>query len=154
MPYDRRARGLRAAALVAGVSAVVSCTTGSGTKASPSPSGFSPPPRPLTTVEPGALEDVGTTTWQSATRVGDRTLDIDYLGAPNRCRVLANVRVAESASEVRVTLFLGTPPENAGRTCSNLGIPVRTRVPLDAPVGDRRVVDAGATPPAERPLTP
>jgi hypothetical protein len=104
-------------------------------------------------VEPGDLTGIGSVPWQSATLVDERTLDVRYLGAPNRCRVLANVRVQESAAEVIVTVYLGTPPDHPVEACTTIGIPARTRVPLTSPLGTRRVLDGGTRPAEERPVT-
>jgi hypothetical protein len=132
--------------------ALVACTSGDGPRPSESssPSAFHPPTPPLSTVEPGDLRGVGSVPWSSATLVDERTLDLRYLGAPNRCRVLANVRVKESATEVTITVYLGTPPDHADETCTNLGLPARTRVPLTSPLGARRVLDGGTNPAEER----
>lgn len=154
-----RARWLGTILVPVGVSVcvlvLVACTSGDHhpkPSSSPTPT-FHPPTPPLTTVEPGELTGVGPTTWQSATVVDEQTLDIYYLGAANRCRVLANVRVNETDTQVTVTVFLGTPPDHAHDTCTNIGIRARTRVPLTSPLGTRKVIDGGARPPAERPVS-
>lgn len=62
------------------------------------------------------------------------------------------MRVNETDTQVTITVFLGTPPDQAGKTCTNIGIRARTRVPLRAPLGTRTVIDGGAKPPTERPV--
>ena len=155
--YAGRARWFGTIFVPAGVSvcslALLACTWGEPptptASASPSPPFVIPTP-PLSAVETGDLSGVGTVPWQFATRVDARTLDIRYFGAADRCRVLANVRVQESDSEVTITVYLGTPPEHRVNTCTTLGVPARTRVPLSAPLGDRRVFDGATRPPEER----
>jgi hypothetical protein len=157
--YAGRARWLGTIFVPAGVSvcalALVACTSGDGPRPSesPSPSAFHPPTPPLTTIEQGALSGVVPVPWDTATLVDDRTVDVRYLGAPNRCRVLANVRVKESPTDITITVYLGTPPDHAVEMCTNLGIPARTRVPLSSPLGARRVLDGGTKPPEERTVT-
>lgn len=159
--YEGRARWLGTIVAPAGMSvcvwALLACTSGGeppapSASASPSPSlPFVIPTPPLSVVETGNLSGVGTVPWQFAVRVDDRTLDIRYIGSKDRCRVLANVRVKESASEVTITVYLGTPPDHAVNTCtSTVGIPARTRIPLASPLGDRRVIDGATRPPEER----
>ena len=115
---------------------------------------FAIPTPPLSVVETGDLAGIAPIPWQFAVRVDEHTLDIRYFGAPNRCRVLANVRVKESASDITVTVFLGTPPDHAADVCTTLGIPARTRVPLTSPFGGRVVVDGATRPPEERAVRP
>ena len=155
--FAARAGRLGTLVVPAGVSVcalvLVACTAGAPPAPASTPSASPPfviPTPSLSVVETGDLSNVGPVPWQFATRVDDRTLDVRYLGAQNRCQVLANVRVAESAGEVAITVFLGTPPEHVGDVCTNLGVPARTRVPLSSPLGDRRVLDGSTRPPEER----
>jgi hypothetical protein len=105
-------------------------------------------------VEPARLVAVGTTPWQYARAAGETTVDVYFLGSASGCRRLANVRVAETAATVTVTLFTGTPPERSAQPCPAVGVGARTRVPLRAPLGTRGLLDGSTRPPATRSLRP
>lgn len=159
--YAGRARWLGAVFVPAGVAActlaLLACTSGDQPPptASPSPSlPFVIPTPPLSVIETGNLAGVEPIPWQFAVRVDDRTLDVRYLGAPNRCRVLANVRVKESDTHITITVFMGTPPDQTADVCTTLGVPARTRVPLTSPIGERVVFDGATRPPEERAVRP
>ena len=152
-----RARRLGTSFVPVGVSAcalaLVACTSGDAPKASASTSPSLPfviPTPPLSTVETGDLANIRATPWDFAVRVDDRTLDVRYLGARNRCEVLANVRVNETSAQVTITLYTGTPPDHTADVCTNVGVPARTRVPLTSPIGERVVLDGATRPPEER----
>lgn len=131
---------------------IMGCTSDGKPLTSPSASIPAIPTPPLTTVDPKPLVDPQKITWQSAVRVDDKTLDVYYVGNAAGCRRLANVRVAESATTVTITLYEGTDPARAQEACPGAGVQARTRVALDAPLAGRKLIDGGATPPAERPL--
>ena len=155
-----RARGLATVFVRGGAAvcaaALLACTSGEPPpSAAPSSSPpFAVPTPPLSVVETGDLAGVAPVPWQFATLVDERTLDVRYLGARDRCQVLANVRVRETATEVTVTVYLGTPPDRTAGICTTVGVPARTRVPLSAPLGGRRVLDGGRQPPEERAVRP
>ena len=90
--------------------------------------------------------------WQEARLVDARTLDVYYVGNAAGCLALSDVRVTETADVVTVTLSLGMRAEVSGDSCPLGGVDARTRVTLRAPLGERRVVDGGASSPAERPV--
>ena len=131
---------------------LAACTGGSDPKGSPSPTTPAIPTPPLATIDPNPLTDPQKITWQQAVRIDDKTLDIYYVGNAAGCRRLANVRVAESATTVTITLFEGADPARAQEVCPGAGVNARTRVPLDNPLAGRQLIDGGVTPPAERPL--
>lgn len=159
--YAGRVRWFGTIFVPAGVSvcalALIACTSGDAPKASASPTPSLPfviPTPPLSTVETGDLAHVRAIPWQFAVRVDDRTLDVRYLGARNRCEVLANVRVNETATEITITVYTGTPPDRTADVCTNVGVPARARVPLTSPIGERVVFDGATRPPEERAVRP
>jgi hypothetical protein len=104
---------------------------------------------PLRVVSTAPAVEVRATAWSYARLVAPAALDIHYLAGMPDCDLLANVRVAESAEAVTVTVFSGMPADHP-RSCGLVGVTARTRVTLRAPLGTRPVLDGHATPPAPR----
>lgn len=128
------------------------CSTQPGAARSQAPSAAPFPNPPLTAVDPGPLLSPENITWQYATRVDESTVDINFVANASGCRRLAEVRIAQSASAVTLTLLDGVVPARAAELCPGVGVLARTRVWLGAPLGGRRLLDGGAIPPAVREL--
>jgi hypothetical protein len=90
-------------------------------------------------------------TWTNATVVGERGLDVYYVASADTCRRLANVRLAETATAVTITVYEAGLP-GAPDTCSTVGFLARVRVSLRAPLGGRALLDGAAPSPEPRPL--
>lgn len=112
----------------------------------------SPAPAPLVEVERTPLRDPEPVRWQYARPAAGDAVDVYFL--TGGCVALANARVAESRDTVTVTLFQGSLPARPTRLCSAVGTEVRTRVPLRAPLGERRLLDGATTPPEPREVRP
>ena len=110
------------------------------------------PAAPLVELHTGPLDDVRPVTWQSADRVDDHTLDVRFVANAAGCRKVGNVRVAESAARVTITVHEGAVPAPAGQVCPDAGMLARFRVRLDGPLASRGVADGAVTPPADRPV--
>ena len=134
--------------VVVGVVLLAGCSAGVGPRVSPPGPPVRPEP-PLATVVPG-LRDPKPVPWQSARVAGDG-VDVSYLGGAPECVALADVRVAEAAGAVTVTVYLGDRPDHPP-ACDLVGVPARVHVPLHGPLAGRRLLDGSVTPPAERPV--
>jgi hypothetical protein len=105
-----------------------------GPPAAMSPNQASPDPRAI---------DLRPARFDQAREGAGRELIVHYTitGKP-QCNVLGQVRVAETATEVRVTLMLGRQP---GADCTGpqpqLAAPVMTVVTLSEPLGARQIRD-------------
>ena len=71
--------------------------------------------------------------------VDGRRLTLHWYSGVEPCHVLHSVKVEETARRVTVTLREGTADANAA--CIEIAEAVKTTVRLDAPLGDREVVD-------------
>lgn len=95
----------------------------------------------LVTPRPG-MADVRPIPWERAEPVGDARLRVHWTGGVEPCYVLDRVEVTETAETVTVTLFQGSdptaPPDQA---CIEIGVFKAVEVDLEAPLGDRTVVD-------------
>lgn len=130
-------------------------STGSGEILCPEPSpgslpepGCEPPPEPdtaeLVTPRPG-MAGTRPIPWTGAEPLGDgATLRVTWISGVEPCQVLDRVEVAETATEVRVTLIEGSDPASPDAVCIELGVPKAVEVPLAAPLADRTVVDGAA----------
>ena len=99
----------------------------------------------LTVPRPGDLVGLYSASWQHATYVDPWTFDVHWTAGVDECFRLSEVRVAETATTVTVTLVVGSPrPPAEGQVCPAIGVNARTRVTLAAPLRERRLVD-GAT---------
>lgn len=100
-----------------------------------------PTPRHLEP-QPG-MNDTQPVPWEYA-KVGDdgRTLEVVWSSGPEPCSALDRVEVVESAEVVTVTLYEGRPPDlPSGALCPAILVRKATTVVLDAPLGDRKLVD-------------
>lgn len=96
-----------------------------------------PTPSPVTP-EPG-MPAVAPVPWERAEPIdGGTALLVSWWSGVEPCVVLDHVEVAESATEVVVTLHEGYDP---AATCLAMAVETSTVVPLGAPLGDRAIVD-------------
>jgi hypothetical protein len=105
----------------------------------------SPPGRPQRVEPTGDAENVRPMSFD----VGDvkpdgNSLLVRFWGGVAPCFVLDRVSVAETANAVTVGLFAGNEPTDEDVACIELALHYEVRVPLDAPLGSRAVVDANA----------
>jgi hypothetical protein len=69
---------------------------------------------------------------------------VPFWGGVAPCFVLARFEVHETAQQVDIALYAGHDPSAAGRACIELAKRYEVKIPLDAPLGNRKVVDANA----------
>lgn len=130
--------------------------TGSGEVLCPEPTpgslpepGCEPAPDPgqgaeLVTPRPG-MAGTRAVAFTGAEPVADgSTLRITWISGVEPCNVLDRVEVAETATEVRVTLIEGSDPASPDAVCIELGVSKAVEVPLGAPLADRTIVDGAA----------
>lgn len=113
----------------------VSSTPGLPTPA-PGPTALSVSPQP-------GLVDVRPHIWDRFEQVGPRRLRIEFSGGVEECEGLDRVEVDETANRVAVSLFVGRVPE--AEVCIEIAVLKSVIVRVDAPIGDRKVVDGNAT---------
>lgn len=99
----------------------------------PQPGTVDPTPIPLESVEPDPTDDT--------------RLVVQYFAGVAPCSVLDRVEVDETDTIVTVTVYVGTDPA-AGRdvVCIEIAKRYETVARLDAPLGDREVVDGALDP--------
>ena len=113
----------------------VSSTPGLPTPA-PGPTALNVSPRP-------GLVDIRPHLWDRFEQVGPRRLRIEFYGGVEECEGLDRVEVDETANRVAVSLFVGRVPE--AEVCIEIAVLKSVIVRVDAPIGDRKVVDGNAT---------
>jgi hypothetical protein len=106
---------------------------------------------PTLTGESGDVPQPGPFEWARVTTTGnEQTISIDFTGgadyeAGNPCTVRYEPSVVETTDEVRVTLRAWSPPHVTSTAvplgCVDLGYPRNVLVTLQAPLGNRRVVN-------------
>jgi hypothetical protein len=69
---------------------------------------------------------------------------VPFWGGVAPCFVLVRFEVHETAQQVDIALFAGHDRSAEGRACIELAKRYEVKVPLDAPLGNRKVVDANA----------
>jgi hypothetical protein len=94
----------------------------------------------LTEPHPGMAQPIPTP-WVKATPQGSRTLLVRFWSGVEPCYVLDRVEVEESDERVTITLFVGSDPEADAVACIELAQLKAVKVSLEAPVGDRKVID-------------
>jgi hypothetical protein len=72
------------------------------------------------------------------------TVAIDFVSGVEPCYVLDRVEVVESEETVTITLYEGHDPSAGDVACIEIAVFKRTVVMLDAPIGDREIVDGAA----------
>lgn len=71
-----------------------------------------------------------------------RTLHVFWGSGPEPCFVLDRVELVQTAEAVTVTVYEGRDPEvPAGTPCLTILVTKTTTVVLDAPLGERKVID-------------
>jgi hypothetical protein len=105
----------------------------------------------LETAESGDLPRSGPFEWARVTASSNgRVISIDFTGGAdyepgNPCTVRYEASVVETTEEVRVSLRAWSPPPTTSATvhlgCVDLGYPRNVVVNLQAPLGDRRVIN-------------
>ncbi len=69
---------------------------------------------------------------------------VPFWGGVAPCFVLARTQVEETAQSVTIALYAGRAPTEVDVACIELAKRYEVKVPLDAPLGNRKVVDANA----------
>jgi hypothetical protein len=80
----------------------------------------------------------------SEAKAVDGAVLVRFSGGVAPCFVLDRFEVDETATEVRVALFAGHERGKEDVACIELAVKYEVKVPLDAPLGTRRLVDANA----------
>jgi hypothetical protein len=94
-------------------------------------------------VEPrDGLVDVRPHAWDRAEPTGPRTVRVEFYGGVEECEGLARVDVDEAPDRVTITLFTGRVP--TAEVCIEIAVLKAVMVTLDAPLGERALVDGAA----------
>jgi hypothetical protein len=89
--------------------------------------------------------DVRPTTFDvTAVKAVDGGVLVPFWGGIAPCFVLDRYTVDETPQQVRIALFAGREPGRDDVACAELARQYEVKVPLDAPLGTRTVVDANA----------
>jgi hypothetical protein len=106
----------------------------------------SPEPNPGPTfldVQPrDGLVDITPHIWDRAEPTGPQSIRVEFYGGVEECEGLARVDVEETDESVTVTLYTGRVPE--AEVCIEIAKLKATTVELEAPLGDREIVDGAA----------
>lgn len=73
--------------------------------------------------------------------VGDDVVEAEFRAGAQPCVAVGRVDVAETEDDVAVTVWVGTPSDQVGTVCVQIVQRYAVRAALDAPVGDRALVD-------------
>lgn len=93
---------------------------------------------------PGTL-DLQPQRFEVARAAGERSVAVRFWSGISPCSVLGRVDVAESATEVVITLWVGrSPAAGPAVSCMAIAVSYETVVDLEAPLGSRTVVDGAA----------
>lgn len=92
---------------------------------------------------PGLVGVVEATLDSAVLRDGNK-VEARFYGGVADCYGVDHVDVVESPTDVTITVFTGSPPEAAARTCIEIAELQAVIVPLDAPLGDRVVLDGSS----------
>lgn len=93
------------------------------------------------------LNGVTASAIDSAVLVADDKLEVAFFNGVRDCYGVDRVEVEETDVEVTVTVFTGTLPAAVGRACIEIAELQKVVVALDAPLGERTLVDgSGGTP--------
>jgi hypothetical protein len=101
----------------------------------PEPSAVPVSPRP-------GLADVQPRPWQSAEPVGPAELRVEFYGGIEECEGVDHVEVDERRRSIVVTVFVGQVRQ--AEACIEIAVLKAVTVPVDGPIGDRRIVDGSA----------
>lgn len=165
---------------VALVGLLVACSASDGASQSATsvvktPAGDAPPGTTVDSAETGDVPQSGPFEWARVrTTDNERVISIDFTGGAdyepgNPCTVRYEASVVQTTQEVRVTVSGWSPPPASTTVqfgCVDLGYPRSVLIALEAPLGDRRVintvtntahhvnVEPGSPPPGTPPATP
>jgi hypothetical protein len=107
----------------------------------------SPTPVPGPTyqeVEPReGLVDVVPHIWDRAEPLGPRRIRVEFYGGVEECEGLDRAEVDEKDEAVTITLYTGRVP--TADVCIEIAVLKAVTVRLDAPLGDREIIDGAAT---------
>jgi hypothetical protein len=112
----------------------VTSTPGTATP-DPGPTALPVSPRP-------GLVDVRPQVWDRAEPAGPRRLRIEFYGGVEECEGLDRVEVEETRKAVTVTLFVGLVP--TAEVCIEIAVLKSVTVRVDAPIGERDILDGSA----------
>jgi hypothetical protein len=97
----------------------------------------------IVTPTPG-LDGVVRAALDSAVVLDDGRLEVRFYGGVQECYGVDHVDVAETDTEVTVSVFTGSRPEAAARACIEIAELQAVIVTLDAPLAERVVVDGSS----------
>lgn len=95
---------------------------------------------PVVSPTPG-LDGVVAAAIDGLEQVGDDKLQVTFYNGVPECYGVDRVEVEESDTEVTVSVFTGSIPQDGDVACIEIAQLVAVTVPLDAPLGERTVVD-------------
>jgi hypothetical protein len=109
------------------------------------PGGKVPPSHPQRVVPTNNAADVRPLSFEAAgvTAVTGGVL-VRFWGGIAPCFVLDHYTVHETAQAVTIGLFAGRAPRNDNVACIEIALRYEVKVPLDAPLGTRKVINANA----------
>ena len=95
-------------------------------------------------VEPRqGLVDVVPHIWDRAKATDPMHVRVEFYGGVEECEGLDRVEVDETAETVTITLYTGRVP--SAEVCIEIAVLKAITVDLDAPLGDREIIDGAAT---------
>lgn len=86
-----------------------------------------------------ALADI--TGSRAATVDGDPAAEITYISGIEQCGLLARIEVDETATAVTIGVYVGDYQPTGDVICASMNGTYRSLVKLNAPLGDREVID-------------
>ena len=91
----------------------------------------------------GPTTGVRAVQWQRSRARGadDRSFLLIYWSGVEPCNVLDRVEVEENADEVVATIYEGSAADQQNVACIEIGVKKAVRITLDAPLGDRDLID-------------
>lgn len=101
-----------------------------------------------TLVEPTpGMDDVRAIEWDDVQLLDEPRVRVRYWSGVEPCHVLDSVEVEETDETVTITLYEGSEPQPGGEmpVCIQIARWTAVDVRLDAPVGDREIVDGAAS---------
>jgi len=101
-----------------------------------------------TLVEPTpGMDDVRPIPWEDVQLLDEPRVRVRYWSGVEPCHVLDSVEVEETDTTITITLHEGSEPQDGGEppVCVQIARWTAVDVRLDAPVGDREIVDGAST---------
>jgi hypothetical protein len=90
------------------------------------------------------MDNLHTVTIDKTEVRGEKTIRVYFYGGVEPCSVLDSVEVSETAKTITITLRSGSDPAHPDAMCIQIAKYKAVDVTLDAPVGDREIVDGSA----------